>query len=85
MSMNERIDYNNANYLANCSQNLAPYANAPIHNSVSFVTLNSSQIINDNLARCAIGNIHNSASYVALSRGGSRARAARAAARGESM
>jgi hypothetical protein len=30
--MNERIGYDNANYLANCSQNSAPYANAPIHN-----------------------------------------------------
>ena len=32
MPMNERIGYNNANYLANCSENSSPYANAPIHN-----------------------------------------------------
>ena len=37
MPMNERIGYNNANYLANCSENSAPYANAPIHNSTSHV------------------------------------------------
>ena len=61
-----RIGYDNANYLANYSQNSAPYANAPIHNSASYVTLNSSRI-NDNSARCAIGNIHDSASYVAPS------------------
>jgi len=47
MPLNERIGYDNANYLANCSQNSAPYANAPIHNSASYVTLNSSRI-NDN-------------------------------------
>ena len=37
MLMNERIGYNNANYLANYSQNSASYANAPIHNSTSHV------------------------------------------------
>jgi hypothetical protein len=42
MPMNERIGYDNANYLANCSQNLVPNANAPIHNSASHVTPNSS-------------------------------------------
>jgi hypothetical protein len=42
MPMNERIGYDNANYLVNCSQNSAPYANASIHNSASHVTLNSS-------------------------------------------
>ena len=50
MPMNERIGYNNANYLANCSENSAPYANAHIHNSAPYVTPNSSRI-NDNLAR----------------------------------
>jgi hypothetical protein len=35
MLMNERIGYDNANYLANCSQNSASYVNAPIHNSAS--------------------------------------------------
>ena len=44
MPMNERIGYNNANYFANCSKNSAPYANAPIHNSTSYVTPNSSRI-----------------------------------------
>ena len=47
--MNERIGYDNANYLTNCSQNSAPYTNAPIHNSASHVTPNSSRI-NKNLA-----------------------------------
>ena len=50
MPMNERIGYNNANYLANCSQNSAPHANPPIHNLASCVTPNSSRI-NKNLAR----------------------------------
>jgi hypothetical protein len=44
MPMNERIGFDNINYLANCSQNLAPYANAPIRNSASHVTPNSSRI-----------------------------------------
>jgi hypothetical protein len=30
MPMNKRIGYDNPNYLANCSENSAPYANAPI-------------------------------------------------------
>jgi hypothetical protein len=42
--MNERIGFNNANYLANCSQSSAPYTNAHIHNSASHVTPNSSRI-----------------------------------------
>jgi hypothetical protein len=42
MPMNERIGYDNANYLANYSQNSASYANASIHNLASHVTLNSS-------------------------------------------
>ena len=42
MLMNERISYDNANYLANCSQNLASYANVNIYNSASHVTPNSS-------------------------------------------
>jgi hypothetical protein len=66
MSMNKRISYDNANYLTNCSQNSAPYANAPINNSASYVTLNSSRT-NENSARCANGNTHDSASYVAPS------------------
>jgi hypothetical protein len=38
MLMNERIGYDNANYLANFSQNPAQYANALIHNLTSHVT-----------------------------------------------
>jgi hypothetical protein len=60
MPMNERIGYDNANYLANCSQNLAPYANASIHNSASHVTLNSSRI-NENSARYVNANTYDSA------------------------
>jgi hypothetical protein len=66
LPMNERIGYANANYLANCSQNSATYANAYIHNSALYVTLNLSQI-NENSARCANSNTHDSASYVASS------------------
>ena len=66
MPMNERIGYDNANYFANCSQNSAPYANAPINNSASYVTINSSQT-NENSIRCANGNTHDLASYVAPS------------------
>jgi hypothetical protein len=42
LPMNERIGYDNASYLANCSQNLAPYANAHINNLASCVTQSSS-------------------------------------------
>jgi hypothetical protein len=42
--MNERISYDNANYLANFSQNSAPYANIDAHILASYVTSNSSQI-----------------------------------------
>jgi hypothetical protein len=63
MPMNERIGYDNANYLANCSQNSAPYANVPTHNSASHVTHNSSRI-NENSARCLSANTHDSASRV---------------------
>jgi hypothetical protein len=61
--MNERIGFDNTNYLANCSQNLAPYANAPIHNLVSHVTPNSSRI-NEILTRYLSANTHDSASRV---------------------
>jgi hypothetical protein len=64
MSMNERIDYDNANYLASCSQNLAPYTNVHAHNLASHVTPNSSRI-NENLASYANGHSHDSTSYVA--------------------
>jgi hypothetical protein len=64
MPMNERIGYDNANYLANCSQNLAPYANIDAHNLASYVILNSSRI-NENSTSCANGNTHDLASYVA--------------------
>jgi hypothetical protein len=63
LPMNERIGYNNANYLANCSQNLAPYTNAHIHNSASYVTSNLSQI-NENSTRCLSANTHDSISCV---------------------
>ena len=63
MPMSERIGYDNANYLANYSQNSAPYANAPIHNSASYVTPNSSRI-NENSARCLSANTYDSASRV---------------------
>jgi hypothetical protein len=58
MPMNERIGYDNANYLVNCSQNSAPYANVPTHNSASHVTHNSSRI-NENSAPYAKINAHN--------------------------
>jgi len=51
------------NYLANCSQNSAPYANAPIHNLGSHVTSNSSQI-NENSVRYLSANTHDLASRV---------------------
>jgi hypothetical protein len=57
MPMNEKIGFDNTNYLANCSQNSAPYANAPIHNSASHVTSNSSRI-NEILARYLSANTH---------------------------
>ena len=63
MLMNERIGYDNANYLANCSQNSVPYANVHIHNSASHVTPNSSRI-NENSARCLSANTYDSASRV---------------------
>jgi hypothetical protein len=44
MPMNKRIGYDNANYLANYSQNSPPYANIDAHNSASYVTSNSSRI-----------------------------------------
>ena len=61
--INERIGYNNANYLASCSQNLAPYDNAHIHNSASYVTPNLSRI-NKNSATYLSANTHDSASHV---------------------
>jgi hypothetical protein len=63
MPMNERIGYDNANYLANRSSNLAPNANAPIHNLALHVTPNSSRI-NETLARYLSANTHDSASRV---------------------
>jgi hypothetical protein len=64
--MNERTDYDNTNYLANYSQNSAPYANIDAHNLASYVTFNSNRV-NENSARCANGNTHDSALYVAPS------------------
>jgi hypothetical protein len=63
MPMNEKIGFVNANYLANCSQNSASCANAPIHNSASYVTPNSSRF-NKNLARYLSANTHDLASCV---------------------
>jgi hypothetical protein len=63
MPMNERIGFDNTNYLTNCSQNSAPYANAPIHNSAPHVTSNSSRI-NKNSARYVSANTHDSVSRV---------------------
>jgi hypothetical protein len=63
MPMNERIGYNNANYLANCSEKSALYANAPIHNLAPYVTPNSSRII-ENSAMCFSANTHDLASCV---------------------
>ena len=51
MPMNKRIGYDNTIYLANCSQNLAPYANATILNSASYVTHNSSRINENSVGR----------------------------------
>jgi hypothetical protein len=65
--MNERLGSDNANYLANCFQNSAPNANAPIHNSASHVTPNSSRI-NETLARYLSVNTHDSASCVTSNR-----------------
>jgi hypothetical protein len=63
MSMNERIGFDNTDYLVNCSQNSAPYANAPIYNLASHVTPNSSRI-NKISARYLNANTHDSASHV---------------------
>jgi hypothetical protein len=63
MSMNERIGFNNANYLSNCSQSSAPYTNAHIHNLASHVTSNSSRI-KETSARYLSANTHDSASRV---------------------
>ena len=63
MPMNERIGFDNANYLANCSQNSSPYVNAPIYNSNSCVTPNSSRN-NENSARYLSANTHDLASRV---------------------
>jgi hypothetical protein len=63
LPMNERIGYDNASYLADCSQNSAPYTNAHIPNSASYVTSNLSQI-NENSARCLSANTHDSVSCV---------------------
>jgi hypothetical protein len=63
LPMNKRIGYDNANYLANCSQNSMPYANAPTHNSASHVTFNSNRI-NENSARYLSANTYDSASHV---------------------
>ena len=65
MPMNERIGYDNTNYLANCSQNSAPYANAPIHNLASYITPNSSRI-NKISVRHSSTKTRDSALYVAL-------------------
>jgi hypothetical protein len=63
MSIKERIDYDNANYLANCSQNSAPYANALIHNLAPHFTSNLIRI-NENSARYVSANTNDSASRV---------------------
>jgi hypothetical protein len=63
LSMNERIGYDNASYLVNCSQNSAYYTNAHIHNSASYVTSNLSRI-NEKSARCLSANTHDSVSCV---------------------
>jgi hypothetical protein len=63
LPMNERIDYDNANYLANCSQNSAPYTNVHIHNLASYVTSNLSRI-KENSARCLGANTHDLVSRV---------------------
>jgi hypothetical protein len=63
MLMNARIGYDNANYLVNCFQNSAPYANVPTHNSASHVNHNSSRI-NKKSAMCLSANTHDSAPRV---------------------
>jgi hypothetical protein len=66
MPMNERIGYDDINYLANYSPNSAPYANAHINNLTSCVAQSSSRI-HENSARCANVNTQNSASRVVQS------------------
>jgi hypothetical protein len=66
MPINERIGYDDVNYLANYSLNSAPYANAHINNSASCVAQSSSQI-HEISARCANVNTQNLASLVAQS------------------
>jgi hypothetical protein len=66
MPMNERIVYDDVNYLANYSPDSAPYANAHINNSASCVAQSSSQI-HEISAICANVNTQNSASHVAQS------------------
>jgi hypothetical protein len=63
MLMNAKIGFGKTNYLANCSQNSAPYANALIHNSASHVTPNSSPISKIS-ARYLSANTHDSALHV---------------------
>jgi hypothetical protein len=58
MLMNERIGYDDVNYLANYSPNSAPYANAHINNSASCVAQSSSRIDERRIS----GNTHNLAS-----------------------
>jgi hypothetical protein len=43
--MNERIGYDNANYLANYSQNSAPYANIDAYNLASYVLPTRAQLM----------------------------------------
>jgi hypothetical protein len=63
MPINERIGYDNTNYLVNCSQNSAPYVNALIHNSAPHVTSNLSRI-NENSVRYVSANTYYSTSRV---------------------
>jgi hypothetical protein len=66
MPINERIVYDDVNYLANYSPNSAPYANAHINNLASCVAPSSSRI-HEISARCANVNTQNLVSRVAQS------------------
>ena len=64
MPMNERIGYNNANYLANCSQNSATYAKINAHNSASYFAHDHSRI-SEISARHSSAKTRDSALHVA--------------------
>ena len=64
MPMNERIGFDNANYLANCSQNSATYAKIDAHNSASYFAHDHSRI-SEIFARHSSAKTRDSALHIA--------------------